>query len=82
MPAPTIAVTKLAVHPIKVDLCSGSTVVLYFSEEAVVAVCGDDVSRSHRAEEERRGAKNGDFGGCDGAPMITWERRLLYLYPL
>lgn len=73
-----MAVIKLAVHPINVDLCSGSTVVYLLGSRLIglgfVVVAGEEVARLRSLRlasmprdmsglDARRGARKGDLGG-------------------
>ena len=81
MPAPTMAVMRLAVHPTRVDLCSGSTVGCGFLLMlGGVMLDGESNSRSWSLklpletaslEDTRRGARKGDFGGNAGIFFVA-----------
>ena len=84
MPAPTIAVIRLAVHPTKVDLCSGSTtacsVLMAVLRDVMLngelrSSCSLPLLFDAMPDETRRGARKGDLGGStcllDGEGVIV-----------
>ena len=86
-----MAVMRLAVHPTKVDLCSGSTTVCSVQLMAVLrdVMLNGELSRScslpllfdAMPDETRRGAKKGDLGGSacllDGEGVIVSTMKMM-----
>lgn len=66
-----MAVIKFAVHPIKLDLCSGSTDVYLLGSKSDWRLLVEDIAvrswlllpSKNSGLDARRGARKGDFGG-------------------